>query len=135
MAEMWTRSPIMQGNTDQHQLTLIAQLCGAITPEVWPNVENLDLYNKIELPSKERAKRRVKERLKPYVKDAYACDLIDKLLWLDPSKRIDSDLALNHDFFWTDPMPCKTNLATLHTILVIPLYLNRQVLSNAKFLL
>merc|ERR1719400_560665 len=32
MAEMWTRSPIMQGNTEQHQLTLIAQLCGAISP-------------------------------------------------------------------------------------------------------
>lgn len=25
---------------------------------------------------------------------------------LDPSKRIDADSALNHDFFWTDPMPC-----------------------------
>lgn len=34
MAEMWTRSPIMQGNTEQHQLTLISQLCGSITPEV-----------------------------------------------------------------------------------------------------
>lgn len=48
----------------------------------------------------------VKERLKPYVKDAYACDLLDKLLLLDPVKRYDSDSALNHDFFWTDPMPC-----------------------------
>lgn len=48
----------------------------------------------------------VKERLKPYVKDPYACDLLDKLLVLDPSKRYDSDSALNHDFFWTDPMPC-----------------------------
>lgn len=34
MAEMWTRSPIMQGNTEQHQLTLISQLCGSIMPEV-----------------------------------------------------------------------------------------------------
>jgi cyclin-dependent kinase 9 len=33
-AEMWTRSPIMQGNTEQHQLTLIAQLCGAFSEEV-----------------------------------------------------------------------------------------------------
>lgn len=48
---------------------------------------------------------KVRERLKPYVKDAYACDLLDKLLILDPSKRVDSDSALNHDFFWTDPMP------------------------------
>ena len=34
MAEMWTRSPIMQGNTEKHQLTLISQLCGSITTEV-----------------------------------------------------------------------------------------------------
>jgi hypothetical protein len=33
------------------------------------------------------SKRRVKERLRPYVKDAWACDLIDKLLSLDPAKR------------------------------------------------
>ena len=50
MAEMWTRSPIMQGNTEQHQLTLIAQLCGTINPEVWPGVDKLDLFNRMELP-------------------------------------------------------------------------------------
>ncbi len=105
MAEMWTRSPIMQGNTEQHQLTMISQLCGAITPEVWPGVEELELYNKMELST--LPKRRVKERLKPYVKDSLACELIDKLLLLDPYQRIDADHALNHDFFWTDPMPCK----------------------------
>ena len=55
----------------------ILQLCGAITPEVWPGVENLDLYNKMELPK--GSKRRVKERLKHYVKDPYACDLIGEL--------------------------------------------------------
>lgn len=49
----------------------------------------------------------ISERLKPYVKDPYACDLLDKLLTLDPSKRVDADAALNHDFFWTDPMPCE----------------------------
>ncbi|KAI5701034.1 hypothetical protein M8J75_005441 [Diaphorina citri] len=103
MAEMWTRSPIMQGNTEQQQITLISQLCGSITPESWPGVETLDLYNKMELPKAQ--KRKVKERLKPYVKDQYGCDLLDKLLLLDPSKRFDSDAALNHDFFWTDPMP------------------------------
>jgi len=44
--------------------------------------------------------------LKFYVKDGFACDLLDKLLTLDPLKRIDADTALNHDFFWSDPMPC-----------------------------
>ncbi|PNJ45669.1 cyclin-dependent kinase 9 [Pongo abelii] len=103
MAEMWTRSPIMQGNTEQHQLALISQLCGSITPEVWPNVDNYELYEKLELVKGQ--KRKVKDRLKAYVRDPYALDLIDKLLVLDPAQRIDSDDALNHDFFWSDPMP------------------------------
>lgn len=56
MAEMWTRSPIMQGNTEQQQLMFISQLCGSITPEIWPGVENLDLYNKMELPKGQKRK-------------------------------------------------------------------------------
>lgn len=103
MAELWTRSPIMQGGTEQHQLNLISQLCGSITPEVWKGVDALELYKKLELPKGQ--KRKVKDRLKPYVRDQYALDLLDKLLSLDPSQRLDADTALNHDFFWTDPMP------------------------------
>ncbi|CAH1786587.1 unnamed protein product, partial [Owenia fusiformis] len=91
MAEMWTRSPIMQGNTEQHQLTLISQLCGSITPEVWPGVDSLELFTKLELPQGQ--KRKVKERLKAYVRDQWALDLLDKLLTLDPTKRMDSDTA------------------------------------------
>ncbi|KAH8031330.1 hypothetical protein HPB51_016222 [Rhipicephalus microplus] len=62
MAEMWTRSPIMQGNTEQHQISLISQLCGSLTPDVWPGVEKLELYAKLNLPKGQ--KRKVKERLK-----------------------------------------------------------------------
>jgi cyclin-dependent kinase 9 len=50
MTEMWTRVPILQGNTEQGQLKLITDLCGSINPGVWPGVESLPLYNKIELP-------------------------------------------------------------------------------------
>jgi len=114
MAEMWVRSPIMQGSSEQHQLTLITQLCGSITPEVWPGVDQLDLYNRIDLPK--NAKRKVKERLVAYMKDQHALDLQDKLLTLNPEKRIDSDSALNHDFFWTDPMPQDlTTMLSKHT--------------------
>lgn len=64
----------------------------------------MELYNKMDLPKGQ--KRKVKDRLRPYVKDPLALELLDRLLSLDPSKRFDSDSALNHDFFWTDPMPC-----------------------------
>ncbi|GAB6023396.1 P-TEFb-associated cyclin-dependent protein kinase Cdk9 [Chamberlinius hualienensis] len=109
MAELWTRRPIMQGSTEQTQLKYISQLCGSINKEVWPNVEQLPLFGKIEMPND--LKRKVKEKLTPYVKDNHALDLIDKLLTLDPRMRIISNDALSHDFFWSDPMPC--NLAKM----------------------
>lgn len=46
----------MQGNTEQQQLILIFQLCGSITTEVWPGVENLELFNKMDLPKGQKRK-------------------------------------------------------------------------------
>lgn len=46
----------MQGNSEQQQLTLISQLCGSITPQVWPGVEKLELYNKMDLPQQQKRK-------------------------------------------------------------------------------
>ena len=59
----------------------------------------------MRLPTEHR--RKIKERLTPYVKDAQAVDLLDKLFKLNPTERLDADEALNHDFFWSDPMPCE----------------------------
>ena len=112
MAELWTREPILKGNTDQNQLELIQGLCGTIGPDVWADVEKLELFNRIQL--KQDLKRRVKERLGAYIKDPNALDLLDKLLTLDPKKRIDSDEALDHDFFWTEPLPMDLKLDKLN---------------------
>jgi len=103
MAELWIRSPILQGETEQKQLYYISKLCGSITPESWPSVVHFEQYQKTELLA--GAPRKLRDKLMPYIKDACAMDLIEKLLILDPSKRIDAGAALDHDFFWSDPMP------------------------------
>ncbi|VDL86865.1 unnamed protein product [Schistocephalus solidus] len=103
MAELWTKFPIMQGDNELTQLKLIINLCGSITPEVWPGVERLEAYREAQLPLD--IKRHVKERLKPKVSSHSAIDLIDKLLVLDPNKRITADDALSHDYFYEDPPP------------------------------
>ena len=112
MAELWTREPILKGNSEQNQIELIQGICGSITPDVWPDVEKLELYTKMQL--KTDLKRRLKERLGAYIKDPNGLDLLEKLLTLDPRKRIDSDEALDHDFFWTDPMPVDLQLEKLN---------------------
>ena len=103
MAEMCIMKPAMKGRNQQNQLDLITQFCGSITPEVFPGAENLDLYRMLELPK--GRKRKVKDRMKNYVRDEHALDLVDKLLCIDPAQRIDADYALDHDFFWNDPRP------------------------------
>jgi len=115
MAEMWTRTPIMQGKVEQDQLVKIQKLCGGINTDSWPGVERYDLYNKLVFQNIRNSPRVVTQRLKLYVKDTNALDLIEKLLQLKPDNRIDCDTALNHDFFWTDPMP-EPLTKTLHKL-------------------
>ena len=124
-AEIWTRVPIMQGSTEQHQvkrikiwvsaplfhlyisfqLTLILRLCGPIIPSAWPGVEKLELYRHLDIKSSSR--RKVKERLGPHVGNPSATDLLDKILCLNPAKRLTATEVLKHDFFRREPLPCK----------------------------
>ncbi|CAH8624420.1 unnamed protein product [Heterobilharzia americana] len=81
MAELWTKYPIMQGDNEISQLNLIINLCGSITPEIWPGVERLETFREARLPQ----------------------DIKRHLLVLDPSKRLDAEQALSHDYFYEDP--------------------------------
>ncbi|CAD6187623.1 unnamed protein product [Caenorhabditis auriculariae] len=112
MAELFTRVPIMQGETEQRQLYLINQLCGSINPEVWPEVDKLPLYKNMASSMPPESKRILKEKLVLYVKDEYAMNLLEELLTLDPSKRPTADKAIYHTYFYKQPEP-KDNISDL----------------------
>lgn len=103
MAELFTRATILPGNVEQQQICLISQLCGSITPQTWPGVQKLELFNKIVLPQGHQ--RKLESRLRQFVRDIRGLDLIDRLMEYDPKSRLDANAALDHYFFYSDPMP------------------------------
>uniref|UniRef100_A0A183SR89 Cyclin-dependent kinase 9 n=2 Tax=Schistocephalus solidus TaxID=70667 RepID=A0A183SR89_SCHSO len=102
IAELWTKCPLMQGDTEVNQLRLIINLCGSFTPATWPAVEKLEAFKNTKLPMD--TKRTLREKLAPKIPCQSALDLIDKLLACDPSKRLDADQSLAHEFFQEEPL-------------------------------
>uniref|UniRef100_A0A915EJ81 Protein kinase domain-containing protein n=1 Tax=Ditylenchus dipsaci TaxID=166011 RepID=A0A915EJ81_9BILA len=92
MAELWTRSPILQGVTEQKQLILISNL--------------------VELP--QNLPRRIRERLKTYLQNEQALSLVDSMMTLNPEQRPSASQALDHHFFFEMPRPLE-NLKELLT--------------------
>lgn len=110
MSELFSKEPLMKGSTEQHQLQLIADIIGPISPEVWPRVVDLPLYNRLSnVINNGKQRQLLSMKMKRYTLNQHALDLLKKLLILDPSKRIDANSALDHDFFWDeqDPQPAE----------------------------
>ncbi|KAJ8582935.1 Pkinase-domain-containing protein [Rhizopogon salebrosus TDB-379] len=102
LGEMFMRRPILPGSSDIDQLEKIWQLCGTPNQHTWPNYD--------ALPGCEGVKR-FNQTYSKKLRAAYesvgpeTCDLLDKLLTCNPSDRITASQALDHDYFWTDPLP------------------------------
>lgn len=105
MAEFWTRSPILCGDSEASQLKQIFQLCGAIDPKSWPSVVKLKLFDTFKIPG--TFSRRTRTYLSHGMPNQYASNMFDTLLMYDPSQRHSAWSALNDDFFFTDPLPVR----------------------------
>ncbi|CAO1618540.1 unnamed protein product [Sympodiomycopsis kandeliae] len=117
LAEMIVRRPIFKGSSEINQLEQIVDLCGSPNEDVYPGwstlpgVRNLDNSGQTQLDKNEKGRhdfghfsRRVRERFMGMVRSELA-DLIDRLLILDPRKRLTAQGALSHKWFDVEPLP------------------------------
>lgn len=101
--EMFKRSPILPGNTDLNQATIIFELVGSPTDETMPGWKDLPGCDGItEFPPKQPTLHRVFRELSPV-----ALSLLTELLKLDWRKRINAIDALRHPYFHTEPLPAR----------------------------
>ncbi|GAA6002904.1 uncharacterized protein JCM10292_001366 [Rhodotorula paludigena] len=105
IAEMYHRKPIFPGESDLDQARRIFEACGPPTEQSMPGWRQLTGVEGFKDQQWPDCGRSIKANWAAKSKSDLFGDLIDKLLVLDPEKRLTADEALDHDWFWSEPFP------------------------------
>jgi len=92
--EMKTGKPMFPGKNPSDELLRIYKGLGSPTEEEYPDIVNLPKWNKKEAPQFEG---RGIPTLVPGLDDD-GCDLITRMMYYDPSKRVTAQQAMEHPF-------------------------------------
>jgi len=107
-AELLRRSPLFPGASDIEQLSLVIAALGPINKDEYadlPDFDRLDFGGGGEGGHHQQDPDDRWERLLPYVTPS-ARALVQQMVCMIPSERTCAQGALQHDFFFEDPMPC-----------------------------
>ena len=86
------------------QLQLIFELIGTPTPATWDGFQDLKLLKTGEVTIEVTRKAKLRDKYQQKMPTT-ALNLLEKLLELDPQKRLSADRALDSRFFLSDPRP------------------------------
>ncbi|CAG7831840.1 unnamed protein product, partial [Allacma fusca] len=100
LGELFLKRPMFQANIEPAQLEEISKVCGTPSPANWPKVVNLPLWPTCR--PKRIHPRRLREEMS--FMPAAALDLLDRMLEIDPERRISAEEALRSKWLRTiDP--------------------------------
>ncbi|XP_043706886.1 probable serine/threonine-protein kinase At1g54610 isoform X2 [Telopea speciosissima] len=104
-AELLAGKPIMPGRTEVEQLHKIFKLCGSPSEEYWKKSK---LPHATIFKPQQPYRRCLAETYNDFPPSALS--LIETLLSIDPDERGTATVALNSDFFTTEPYACEPSI-------------------------